>query len=134
MRVFLDENIPRQLRLVLDGHSVSFVEREGWKGKENGELLSLLEGRFDVMITADGNLSFQQSLIGRNLSLIVLPTNRLTILRANAMALRASLDEMASYGHHAVIVIDWRGRRTMRRPDQSFEETRLLPPVPPYNR
>jgi hypothetical protein len=95
VRVFFDENIPRQLHRVLTEHQVSFAETEGWKGKENGELLSLVETHFDVMITSDGNLPFQQNLVGRTLSLVVLPTNRLLTLRANAAAIRLTLDELA---------------------------------------
>ncbi|WP_375275293.1 PIN-like domain-containing protein [Methylorubrum thiocyanatum] len=62
MRVFLDENMPRPLRHALAGHEVSYVEKEGWKGKENGELLALVEGRFDVILTSDGNIAYQQTL------------------------------------------------------------------------
>jgi hypothetical protein len=131
MRVFFDENIPRQLRHALEGHHVSFAESEGWKGKENGDLLSLVENRFDVLITSDANLPFQQNLSGRNLSIIILPTNKLTPLRANAVALKLTLDQLAELPEPALIVIDWKGRRTMRTFDQASEEIEL-PPVMPY--
>jgi hypothetical protein len=78
-------------------------------------LLRLAETRFDVMITSDTGLSFQQNLAGRALSLIVVPTNNLAVLRANAAALVVTVAEMAGYDHHGVIDIDSKGRRTMAR-------------------
>ncbi|MBA3518341.1 MAG: hypothetical protein H0T75_12025 [Rhizobiales bacterium] len=132
MRVFFDENIPRQLRHVLPGHEISSVEVEGWKGKDNGELLALIVGRFDVLITSDDNLSSQQNLIGRNLSIVVVPTNKLTLLRANAAALRITLEEMASYDHQVIVTINWKGKRVMRRLDHATSETSELTPVSPF--
>ncbi|HXY59951.1 MAG TPA: hypothetical protein VEH76_15395 [Methylocystis sp.] len=121
MRVFFDENMPRQFGKLLEPHEVSNVERMGWKGKKNGELLRLVEERFDVMMTSDQALAFQTNFVGRNLSLIVLPTQRLILLRANAIAVRVTLDELSAFDHHAIITIDWRGRRKMRRLDQPGE-------------
>lgn len=80
MRVFPDENIPRPLRASLQAHEVSFVEHEGWKGKRNGELLRLFAGRFDVVLTADASFPFQNDLVGRGLSALVVPTNNLDVL------------------------------------------------------
>jgi hypothetical protein len=134
VRVFLDENIPRQLRSALRDHEVSSVQSEGWKGKENGELLDLIEGRFDVMLTADGNLPFQQALHGSRLSLVLLPTNALAILRANVAALLVTLEELARLGHPAIVLIDWKGRRWMRQLGQSSADEIELDSVPPFTR
>ncbi|KQT64430.1 MULTISPECIES: hypothetical protein [unclassified Aureimonas] len=116
MRVFLDENMPRQLGRVLVDHEVSFVEKEGWKGKQNGELLRLVEAAFDVLLTSDANLEFQNELAGRSLSLIVLPTNNLTLLRANAIAVKQVLDELAGFDPPIVVTVGWKGERSLRRP------------------
>ena len=134
MRLFFDENIPRPLRVVLAGHEVSYVEREGWKGKENGELLALVAERFDVILTSDGNIGYQQDLVGRDLSMIVLPTNNLTILRANAVAIRVTLDDIEALGHRVIVSIDWRGRRVTRRLDAGEARIVELTPVPPFDR
>ncbi len=48
---------------------------------ENGQLLAALEGVFDILITADKNLRYQQNLTGRQLAIIELPTNRWPLLR-----------------------------------------------------
>ncbi len=62
MKLLLDENLPRQLKKDLSDHIVYTVTEMGWKGKENGELLSLLvENDFDVFLTGDKNLQHQQN-------------------------------------------------------------------------
>jgi hypothetical protein len=48
----------------------------GWAGRENGELLALAEGTFDVLITVDRNLKYQQSLSGRKIAVAVLLARR----------------------------------------------------------
>ena len=111
MRVFFDENIPRQLRRSLQGHEVVFVENKGWKGKQNGELLRLVEAEFDVIVTSDGGVAFQNNLALRKLSMVVLPTPNLKLLRANALALQTTLDDLERLGFPAIVWIDWRGGR-----------------------
>lgn len=132
MRVFFDENMPRPLRHVLSSHEVSYVEKKNWKGKENGEPLALVEREFDVILTSDAGIQFQKNLRGRNLSMVVLPTNSLTVLRANAVALTMTLDKLQHLDYHVIVVIDWRGRRTMRRLDIDDDERAELTPVTPF--
>lgn len=78
MNILLDENIPVQLKAALPGHLVKSVnDRDvGWKNIKNGLLLAEMEGRFDLLITADRNMYAQQNLSGRRFSILVLPTNR----------------------------------------------------------
>lgn len=132
MRVCLDENMPLPLRFVLAGYEVSSVRSEGWTGKSNGELLNLLAHRFEVLLTSDRSIVRQQNLVGRNISVVVVPTNNLTILRANAIALRVTLDELAAHPNAALVTIDWRGRRTIRGLSRTDEETKELPRVPRF--
>jgi len=78
LRILLDENIPVQLKAVFLGHLVKSVnDRDlGWKNIKNGRLLDEMEGRFDLLITADRNMFAQQNLSGRNICILVLPANR----------------------------------------------------------
>ena len=80
MRVLLDEQLPRQLAQELSGHDVRTVQQQGWAGLTNGELLqrAAVES-FEVFLTADQNLEFQQSLVRSPLRVIVLvaPSNAL---------------------------------------------------------
>lgn len=83
MRILLDECIDHRLARDLIAHEVSTVSRMGWRGKENGDLLGLAAAHFDVFLTTDRNLSFQQNLHRFALAVIVLiaPSNRLNDLR-----------------------------------------------------
>lgn len=81
MRIILDENLPKPLKRVFPAHAVTTVQEQGLAGTFNGALLARLEGAFDVFITADKNLRYQQNLSGRQLAIVELPTNRLPLLR-----------------------------------------------------
>jgi len=81
MTIILDENLPRPLLRIFRGHSVTTVQDQGLAGTVNGALLAKLSGAFDVFITADKNLRYQQNLSRRTLAIIELPTNRLPLLR-----------------------------------------------------
>jgi hypothetical protein len=62
VRVLLDECLPRQLKRDLPGHEARTVPECGWAGVKNGELLSWATGQFDVFLTVDRNLEYQQNL------------------------------------------------------------------------
>ena len=63
MRVLLDENVDRSLRSQFDaGMEVLTVDECGWKGKKNGDLLRAAQVEFDVLVTMDRNLEYQQNL------------------------------------------------------------------------
>jgi predicted nuclease of predicted toxin-antitoxin system len=83
MRILLDESLPRRLSGELAGHSVKTVSEVGWSSVENGELLRRAAGQFEVFITADQNLQFQQNLGTLPLTVITLlaRTNKLEELR-----------------------------------------------------
>ena len=81
MKVILDGNVPEPLNAILPNHTVTIVQEQGLAGTVNGALLARLEGAFDVFITADKNLRYQQNLSGRRLAILGLPTNRLRLLR-----------------------------------------------------
>lgn len=83
MRVLLDECIDRRLAAEITGHEVKTVPQAGWASIANGELLALAETQFDVFVTVDRNLSFQQRLPRFSIAVVVLraPSNRLADLR-----------------------------------------------------
>jgi predicted nuclease of predicted toxin-antitoxin system len=62
MRILLDEDLPRRLGKLLIGHEVATVQRSGWAGIKNGRLLALAATRFEVFLTMDSNLEYQQNL------------------------------------------------------------------------
>ena len=83
MKILLDECIDQRLAEDFTGHEVLTVAQVGWKSKQNGELLTLAADHFEVFVTSDRNLSFQQNLRRFNIAVVVLtaPTNRLSDLR-----------------------------------------------------
>ena len=83
MKLLLDECIDRRLASDLAEHEVKTVPQMGWAGIKNGALLTLAEVEFDVFITVDRNLSFQQNLPKFHLAVLVLhaASNRLADLQ-----------------------------------------------------
>lgn len=77
MKILLDESTPQKLRLIIAGdHTVVTAWFQGWFGLKNGALLDAAEGAgFDIFITADQELTYQQNLTGRKMALNVLSTN-----------------------------------------------------------
>ncbi len=73
MRILLDECIPRKLKNQLVGHICSTVPEAGFAGKKNGELLKLAdEGGFEVFVTLDRGIEYQQNLAAQKLVVLVL--------------------------------------------------------------
>ena len=107
MRILLDENIPVQLRDIFHRHTVASVNDSavGWKNIANGRLLLEMEDKFDLLITADRNIYAQQNLSGRNICILVLPTNR----RKDVLALASQIIEIVdgmSADEYAIIEKD----------------------------
>jgi len=80
------------LRRELAGHEVSTAHEMGWSQLENGKLLAAAEGAFEVLLTTDKNLRYQQSLQGRRLCVVVLPTTSWPMLRQHVGVIRSTLE------------------------------------------
>ena len=93
MRVLLDECVDWRLSRDVIGHDVKTARQMGWATIKNGELLALAAQQFDVFVTVDRNLSFQQNLVAFLIAVIVLRarTTRLADLRPLVPALLAAL-------------------------------------------
>ncbi len=83
MRVLLDESLPRSLIRHLSGVAAETVFDRGWAGLTNGRLLTVAAADFDVFITADQNLQYQQNLRNHRIGVVVVSavTNRLADLQ-----------------------------------------------------
>lgn len=71
-RILLDECLPKRLKGDLVGHDARTAPEMGWAGRQNGDLLTLAEAQFDVFLTVDKNLSFQQNLGQFKIAVVVL--------------------------------------------------------------
>ena len=93
MKILLDECVDQRFRKELGGHQVSTVQEAGWAGKKNGELLALASGIYEVFITVDRNLHFQQNVIKLDLAVLILSaeTNRLADLKPLGPSVLAAL-------------------------------------------
>lgn len=96
MRVLLDESLPRRLARLLPGHAVMTVPACGWAGTRNGRLLALAAERFDVFVTADQNLQYQQNLAALPIAVVVLVLHdtRLATVEPLVPALLAALADL----------------------------------------
>lgn len=95
MKILLDECIDRRLAREFSDYEVKTVPQIGWAGIKDGQLLVLAAAEFDVFITVDRNLSFQQNLPQFDIAVIVLHalSNRLADLKLLAPQILAILDE-----------------------------------------
>src|ERR1044071_4537532 len=93
MRILLDECLPRRLKAHLVGHECRTVPEAGWASKRNGELLELAEGSYDVFLTLDKGIEYQQNLSGRGIAVLILRarSNRLDDLLDRVPACLAAL-------------------------------------------
>ena len=95
MKILLDENMPHQLRGHLPNHDVSTAVYVGFGGFTNGELLQAAEAAgFEVLLTGDLSLEYQQNLTGRKIAIVSLSANSWRIVRHHlptiSEAIRAS--------------------------------------------
>lgn len=72
MRILIDECLNWRLGRALTGHYCTSVQRMGWNGIGNGRLLALAQDAFDVFLTGDRNLSFQQNVTEFDIAVVVL--------------------------------------------------------------
>ena len=103
MKVLLDENLDHALRKLLGPHEVVTVTFMGWMGVQNGALLRAAEeSGFDVLLTGDRTLGYEQNLTGRRLAIVALSAIQLPILRENLAKIVAAIDGAAPGTFQAV--------------------------------
>jgi hypothetical protein len=100
VRIFLDECVDWRLSRDLVGHDVKTARQMGWTSIENGALLALVSEHFEVFVTVDRNLAFQQNFAALTLAVIILhaKSNRLSDLRTLVPRLLAAIESAKSGG------------------------------------
>ena len=91
MRILLDECVPAPLARLMADHQCKTVADEGWRGVKNGALLALAQREFDLLITSDQNIRYQQNLTGFKIAVLELSTNDFRRLRAAITLIRSAL-------------------------------------------
>jgi|SRR4051812_41949810 hypothetical protein len=94
MKIILDESVPQKLRLLIEGtHEVITTGFQGWSGLKNGALLIAAEAAgFDLFITADQELSYQQNLTDLKIAVLVLSTNNWSVVKASMPEIMAAIN------------------------------------------
>ncbi len=81
MKIIIDEFVPHIVKKRLPEREIKTVQEMGWAGVKNGELLKLVEAEFDVFITSDKNLRYQQNLQDRTIAILLLPSNQVPVIQ-----------------------------------------------------
>jgi hypothetical protein len=103
MRVLFDQATPIPIRPYLEGHDVRTAAQQGWDTLKNGELLAAAEADgFDVLLTTDKNMPYQQNLAGRKIAVVVLGLQQWPSLRPNVGLVVEAL-KAAIPGNYTVI-------------------------------
>jgi hypothetical protein len=96
MRVLFDQGTPRPLQDFLSGHEVKTAYQLGWNEYKNGKLLSAAESMgFELLITTDKNLQYQQNLTGRKIAILVLPTTKWAQIRIHTKEIAEAVSACA---------------------------------------
>jgi hypothetical protein len=97
MKILFDQGTPVPLRAVLRAYDVTTAFECGWQELSNGDLISAAErAGYDVLVTTDKNLKYQQNLSGRRLAVVVLPTTSWKKIQANAAVVAEAISVLAS--------------------------------------
>ena len=96
MRILLDESVPGRLGKLLSGHSAISVQRRGWASIKNGKLIALAAAEFDVLLTADKGMEYQQNLVTLPVAILVVlaRSNRIKDLARAVPTIVQALEEI----------------------------------------
>ena len=93
MRVLFDQATPVPIRAYLDQHVVSTASQQGWATLKNGDLLTVAEAAgFDVLLTTDKNLRYQQNIAGRKIAVVILGRQQWPQLRPHVQRVVEAID------------------------------------------
>ena len=102
--MLLDECVTRHLKREFADHEVHTVEEAGFKGLENGTLLRAASGTYDVLITVDRNLPYQQNLTDLEIAILILSAKRNSYVRLKPLMPQA-LKELRTIKPRQIILI-----------------------------
>jgi predicted nuclease of predicted toxin-antitoxin system len=103
--ILFDNNVPRGLARALAGHTVTEARERGWATLKNGDLLNAAEeAGFDVIVTSDKSIKYQQNLEGRKIALVVLTQGRWGPVRRMLAEIAAAVNAAAP-GSYAEVLI-----------------------------
>jgi len=103
MKILFDQGTPVPLRRFLHPHVVDTASERGWSELENGDLLAAAEGDgFDLLVTTDQNLRYQQNLDERQIGVVVLMTTSWPRIKLRVDDVVAAIDGLPPGGYTEV--------------------------------
>ncbi len=115
MKVLLDENLDHRLRRSLGDHEIYTVRYMGWDGLKNGDLLDAAErSGFDLLLTGDQTLSYEQNLTGLRLAIVALSTVEWRILQHHLKVILAAVERAVPGSFQSVNCGAFSRKRTSR--------------------
>jgi len=103
MRILFDQGTPLPLREYILTHSVATVFELGWSNLENGKLLAAAEVSFDLLITTDQQIRYQQNLRGRQLAIIVLLTTSWPRIRTQIPQIQDAIESIRAGDYREIL-------------------------------
>ena len=94
MKIIMDECVPSIVKSRLPALGIVSVQDMGWVGVKNGELLRLVASDFDLFITSDKNLNYQQNLSNFDVAVILLPSNQVPVIEEMLPAIENAIAEL----------------------------------------
>ena len=104
MKILFDQGTPAPLRRALTGQVVATAFEKGWSNLSNGNLLREAEAEFDLLITTDKNLEYQQNLTGRRIAILVLPTTNWPEIQSHQTEVAAAVNQIKP---GAYVALNW---------------------------
>jgi len=100
MTILFDQGVPVPLALFLEGHEVTTAHQLGWGELSNGDLIAEAEKRFQIFVTTDKNLAYQQNITGRKIAIFTLPTTRWPVLKPFGESIAQAISSTDTGGFH----------------------------------
>jgi predicted nuclease of predicted toxin-antitoxin system len=117
VKVLFDQNVPRNLADHLKAYEVTRSVELGWQELKNGDLLETAQDQgFEVLVTADRNLAYQQNLKGRRLAIVVLPSGNWPLLSVVVADVVRAISESKAGGFKELKLARSRRRMGARGP------------------
>jgi len=104
VKILFDQGTPAPLRSELPRHIVATAFEKGWAALSNGDLLAKAEQEFDLLLTTDQNLRYQQNLANRRIAILVLPTTSWPKIQSHAREIAGAVDQIKA---GAYVVLSW---------------------------
>jgi predicted nuclease of predicted toxin-antitoxin system len=103
VKILFDQGTPAPLRRALSNQTVATAFEKGWSNLSNGNLLREAENEFDLLITTDKNLQYQQNLAGRKIAILVLPTTSWPEIQPHQIEIADAVEKIKSGDYVALV-------------------------------